>query len=417
MRKGHHLTHIISDLMAALEIQDDCLDDNSYVADEKTIDFHLVECDIRAIEEHFARDEICPTLTNPTPHSLLISRAVPFSTNPSQQDLYQRPLTACRPKGTKNPGMEGVHFQRVKEAPGIRGKTIQETRFYRQHGGAKIGSGEESALPYLSASGAYHRTTLRSSVNRFRFANESVGSLTLQMDTPPGKTRFQSKWTLWSPIYRHYWASTSSIASAWHLASPTTSSPSATGSSAKTNTPYTSKNGEVQSGVLPAATLIYYVSARRNTLYTNVDTQIPPSVLPPSAENIYNLLKRSRQDDTTTDTKKILVDLTRPCDTCQRIFRGSTSFRISLGAEKVRFNKHTHGHHVHWTLAGATVHIVDDETHFSAATFFQDIRFETIWTSFFRFWVAIYTGLPNRLLLDQGSALGTSQYFTFIAAT
>ena len=61
--------------------------------------------------------------------------------------------------------------------------------------------------------------------------------------------------------------------------------------------------------------------------------------LHPSAEKLYNLLRRYRPEDTTPETKKTLKDITRRCDPCQRIRRGPTRFKESLGAEKVRFNE------------------------------------------------------------------------------
>lgn len=91
-----------------------------------------------------------------------------------------------------------------------------------------------------------------------------------------------------------------------------------------------------------------------------------------------------------------------------------TSIRVSLGTENVRFNERVQIDNMyigHWPV----LHIVDVETHFSAATFLPDVSSETIWSTFLRSCVNIYTALPNRLLVDGGSALGTSQIFASIA--
>ena len=41
----------------------------------------------------------------------------------------------------------------------------------------------------------------------------------------------------------------------------------------------------------------------------------------------------------TIDKSKILKDITRKCDPCQRIRIGPTSFKVFLGAGEVRFNE------------------------------------------------------------------------------
>ena len=52
------------------------------------------------------------------------------------------------------------------------------------------------------------------------------------------------------------------------------------------------------------------------------------------------------------------------------------------------------------------LHIVDKGTHFSAAQFLSDVSTKTIWKIILHCWATIYTGLPNRVLVDQGSTFG-----------
>eukprot|EP00171_Calliarthron_tuberculosum_P022911 IDg22911t1 len=61
------------------------------------------------------------------------------------------------------------------------------------------------------------------------------------------------------------------------------------------------------------------------------------------------------------------------------------------------------------------LHIVDEGTHFSAANFLSSISVECIWDSILNSWATIYTGMPNRMLVDQGSAFGKSDAFISIA--
>ena len=80
----------------------------------------------------------------------------------------------------------------------------------------------------------------------------------------------------------------------------------------------------------------------------------------PSADKLYKLLKRSRPDETTPETKKILEDLTKRCDPCQRIHRGPTRFRVSLGTEEIRFNERVIMDIMYLDNNKPVLHIVDE---------------------------------------------------------
>lgn len=62
------------------------------------------------------------------------------------------------------------------------------------------------------------------------------------------------------------------------------------------------------------------------------------------------------------------------------------------------------------------LHIVDESTRFSAAQFLPDVTTLTIWDTPLRCWATVYTGLPNRILVDFGSALGKSEPFVSLTA-
>ena len=54
------------------------------------------------------------------------------------------------------------------------------------------------------------------------------------------------------------------------------------------------------------------------------------------------------------------------------------------------------------------LHLVDAETHFSAARFFPDVSTGTVWSAIVECWSSVYTGLPNKIRVDQGTAFGAS---------
>lgn len=58
-------------------------------------------------------------------------------------------------------------------------------------------------------------------------------------------------------------------------------------------------------------------------------------------------------------------------------------------------------------LDGDTVlHIIDEGTKFSAAQFLPSISTDEIWETLVKRRAPLYTGLPNKILTDQGSQLG-----------
>ena len=88
----------------------------------------------------------------------------------------------------------------------------------------------------------------------------------------------------------------------------------------------------------------------------------------PSADKLYKLLLRSRPEATSTETKKILEDLTKRCVPCQKMARGPTRFRVSLGAEEIQFYERILID-IMYIDGRPVLHMVDEGTHFSAASF------------------------------------------------
>ena len=125
----------------------------------------------------------------------------------------------------------------------------------------------------------------------------------------------------------------------------------------------------------------------------------------PSAQKLFNLLKKARPEEATPETLSVLDDLTKRCDPCQRVQNAPRRFRVSFGAENVRFNERILLD-IMYINGNAILHIVDDGTHYSAARFLPDVSTKTIWKTILECWATIYTGLPNRMLVDQGSAFG-----------
>ena len=125
----------------------------------------------------------------------------------------------------------------------------------------------------------------------------------------------------------------------------------------------------------------------------------------PTAKKLFNLLLKSRPEEATPDTLKVLQDISKRCDPCQRIATAPVRFRVSFGAENIRFNERILLD-IMYLSGDPVIHIVDDGTRFNAAYFLPDVSTETIWKFLVRGWFSIYTGKPNKILVDQGTSFG-----------
>ena len=125
----------------------------------------------------------------------------------------------------------------------------------------------------------------------------------------------------------------------------------------------------------------------------------------PSTHKLYNLLKRARPEEATPETFRILEDLAKRCDPCQRIQNAPTRFRVSFGAENVRFNERLLID-IMYLDGKPLLHIVDEGTRFSAARFLSNVSTMNVWQTILDCWATLYTGLPRKILVDQGSQFG-----------
>ena len=125
----------------------------------------------------------------------------------------------------------------------------------------------------------------------------------------------------------------------------------------------------------------------------------------PSAQKLFNHLRRARPEEATPETLNTLRNLSKRCDLCERIKNAPTRFRISFGAETVRSNAIVLLDVIY--IDGKPVlHIVDEVTHLSTAQLHPDVSTKTIRKTILQCWATTYTGLTNRMLVDQGSAFG-----------
>ncbi len=136
----------------------------------------------------------------------------------------------------------------------------------------------------------------------------------------------------------------------------------------------------------------------------------------PTADKLLNLLKLARPWETDAETKKILEDIAKNCDTCQRFSAPPVRFKVTLPTEESLVFGDELSLDLMWIDGKAVLHIVDTATRFSAATFLDSNgstygqSVEGVWMAFTHTWCTMYTGYPNRMRTDQGSIFTSERW-------
>ena len=120
---------------------------------------------------------------------------------------------------------------------------------------------------------------------------------------------------------------------------------------------------------LPQNQLRPYVSCRARKIHRQF--------YHPTAEKLFNLLMKAKPEEGTTETRRILDELTSRCDPCQGIRTAPNRFRVSFGAEHVQFNERVLMD-IMYINGDPILHIVDDRTHFSAAQFLPAVSTDSV---------------------------------------
>lgn len=125
----------------------------------------------------------------------------------------------------------------------------------------------------------------------------------------------------------------------------------------------------------------------------------------PSADKSFNLLRRARPEREIAGTLQTLEDISKRCDSCQRIQIASTRFGVAFGAKHVRFIESILLDFM-YIDGKPVIHIFNEGKRFKAARLLPNVSTETIWRTLLEMWVMIHSGIPNSMLVDQGSAFG-----------
>jgi transposase InsO family protein len=154
-----------------------------------------------------------------------------------------------------------------------------------------------------------------------------------------------------------------------------------------------------------------------NILFTKSElTKLHRGFYHPTNENLMNLLKRARPNDLDKDTNRLLQNISKSCETCQRLGPKPIQFKVSLPKEEDLIFGEELSIDLMFLGGKAVLHIVDTATRFSAATFLDSHTatygqsVEGVWLALIETWFTLYTGYPNRLRTDAGSIFSSPRW-------
>jgi len=122
----------------------------------------------------------------------------------------------------------------------------------------------------------------------------------------------------------------------------------------------------------------------------------------PSVSALYKLLKRANPAECDKAVQQAIEDISKSCGTCSKLASKPRRFKLSVGTEDLRFN-HILAADLMYLSNKYVLHVVDEATHYSAATFVKSNSSEDTWKALLRCWSRVYLGPPDHLRVDQGS--------------
>lgn len=155
----------------------------------------------------------------------------------------------------------------------------------------------------------------------------------------------------------------------------------------------------------------------RDTLYTMVEAErLHRHFCHPAPERLFAVLRQANDPHANKETLSRLEEVTATCDTCQRLAKEPTRFRVALPAEDIVFNR-TVLVDLMWLESEPVLHVVDKDTGFNAGAFMRDGETaDAAWSLYLRIWVYPYAGHPDAMHTDQGPQLTSAKWRALLQA-
>lgn len=128
----------------------------------------------------------------------------------------------------------------------------------------------------------------------------------------------------------------------------------------------------------------------------------------PSTTKLINLLHRAYPEKLKPDSLQLLTEICKSCYVCPKHSFQPITLSVRF-TDEIVFNPRITM--VLMYLNGTPVpHIVDYGKSFSATSSMRMIDTKTVWETFVTIWINVYTGFPNRMHLNQGSAFKSVEW-------
>lgn len=136
----------------------------------------------------------------------------------------------------------------------------------------------------------------------------------------------------------------------------------------------------------------------------------------PSVKATENLLRRAASSELDKGTNDAMIKVHESCATCKKFSPKPRRFKLTLGTEEMRFNNRVYVDTM-FIDNQPVIHLVDEATHFSAASFLRSQSASETWKAILRLWIHSYMGPPDFLAVDQGSAYASREFKSTLEAS
>jgi len=128
-----------------------------------------------------------------------------------------------------------------------------------------------------------------------------------------------------------------------------------------------------------------------------------------SPERLYAVMRRAKTEGAVPETLQRLQDVAAACDVCQRLAKERGRFRAALPEGEVIFNRVVLID-LMFLRGRAVLHIDDQDTLFSAATFLRDVKSTAaVWDAYMSVWVTTCASYSHHIHFDAGNELHSAE--------
>eukprot|EP00171_Calliarthron_tuberculosum_P023580 IDg23580t1 len=136
----------------------------------------------------------------------------------------------------------------------------------------------------------------------------------------------------------------------------------------------------------------------------------------PSDEKLLNLMRRAKPKQAETHDAKLLKEISKKCDTCQKFGPKPNRFQVTLPKEEDLVFGEELSMDLMNIRGNKILHLICTSTRFSAAVFVDLNEADYgqgangLWEAFLDIWCTVYTGYPARIRADAGSAFKSKRW-------